>query len=333
MADLRKACSDIFCGEDCLDKYEQLVAVNPDLSKRSFSLWLVEQHKSLLEKITQDTLSRQDVKHLAESVRSKMSRAKDSNVVRNVPLPVLNLTESDKKNVIKAAKDIKRERREERKQDRIKQKEEVIIREPPLKDSGYELFHGDFRTIKIPQTVDAIITDPPYSFEYLPLYLDLSKYASETLKTNGPCLVMTGQSWLENVLHLLSEHLKYVWTLAYFSPGKSTQVFSRKMKSNWKPVIFLVNGKNQCEHIGDYINSGEYDKSFHDWGQTEEGMRQLIERFTVKGDLILDPFCGAGTTGVAAIKMGRRFIGIDSDEYSIKQTATRLQAIGTGRDI
>jgi len=228
--------------------------------------------------------------------------------------------------ILKTAKEIKTGRRKERQEQREEQKAETNKKEPPLSGGKFKLILDDFRNVDVkPNSIDAIITDPPYGIEFIPLYKDLSAFASKVLKPNAPCIVMIGQSWLEKALSYLSENLTYVWTLAYFSPGKSTQIFPRKIKSNWKPVIFLVNGKNECEHISDFVNSGHYDKQHHDWGQTVEGMAQLVEKFSIKGDLILDPFCGAGTTGVAAIKLDRFFMGIDTDEFAIKQTGKRLR--------
>ena len=42
--------------------------------------------------------------------------------------------------------------------------------------------------------------------------------------------------------------------------------------------------------------------------------REFVEPFTVVGDTVLDPFCGAGTTGVACAKLGRAFIGVEINE-------------------
>jgi site-specific DNA-methyltransferase (adenine-specific) len=42
-------------------------------------------------------------------------------------------------------------------------------------------------------------------------------------------------------------------------------------------------------------------------------MRWLVRLVTRPGDLVIDPFCGSGTTGVAAVMEGRRFLGIELD--------------------
>ena len=59
-------------------------------------------------------------------------------------------------------------------------------------------------------------------------------------------------------------------------------------------------------------------------------MIECIEAFTDPGDLILDPFCGSGTTGVAALRLGRRFIGIERDAKYAEIARERLAAESQG---
>lgn len=54
-------------------------------------------------------------------------------------------------------------------------------------------------------------------------------------------------------------------------------------------------------------------------------LEQIIEASTNPGDLVLDPFCGSSTTGVAAKLLGRRYIGIDNVEDYIELSIRRLQ--------
>lgn len=53
-------------------------------------------------------------------------------------------------------------------------------------------------------------------------------------------------------------------------------------------------------------------------------LEKIIEASTNEGDIILDPFCGSGTTGVASIKNNRKFIGIDSNMEYLKISEKRI---------
>ncbi len=53
-------------------------------------------------------------------------------------------------------------------------------------------------------------------------------------------------------------------------------------------------------------------------------MRELVEDFTAPDQLICDPFMGSGTTGVAAVKLGRRFIGIEKEPRYFDIAARRI---------
>jgi site-specific DNA-methyltransferase (adenine-specific) len=55
-------------------------------------------------------------------------------------------------------------------------------------------------------------------------------------------------------------------------------------------------------------------------------LERVIAASSSEGDLVLDPFCGSGTTGVAATLAGRRFLGVEKDESYLHLAASRIRS-------
>ncbi len=56
-------------------------------------------------------------------------------------------------------------------------------------------------------------------------------------------------------------------------------------------------------------------------------LSHLIKLATKPGDLVLDPFMGVGSTGVAALQLGRRFTGIEIDPAYFKAASKRIEGV------
>jgi site-specific DNA-methyltransferase (adenine-specific) len=59
-------------------------------------------------------------------------------------------------------------------------------------------------------------------------------------------------------------------------------------------------------------------------------LRRIIEATAPEGGLVLDPFSGSGTTGVAALRLGRRFLGMEQDPTWLALARARLEAESDG---
>ncbi|KKN26084.1 hypothetical protein LCGC14_0878010 [marine sediment metagenome] len=73
-----------------------------------------------------------------------------------------------------------------------------------------------------------------------------------------------------------------------------------------------------------------YPERTHPTEKPEVLMKWCIKNHSQPVDLILDPFCGSGTTCVAAKMLGRRYIGIDISEKYCEIARQRLEAVNTG---
>lgn len=184
------------------------------------------------------------------------------------------------------------------------------------KVSTLDIRKGDFRKVLDDlKHIDAIITDPPYPKEFLPLFSDLSKFASKKLKEDGFIAIYSGQYHLPEVINRLSEHLTYVWTFCLYHVGKKQLVNGVNIMCGWKPVLIFSKGKKKMRFSAyDVLISEVREKHSHKWQQSESGVESLIEIFSKPGNLIVDPFAGSGSFGVVANKLGRKFIGAEIND-------------------
>jgi site-specific DNA-methyltransferase (adenine-specific) len=190
---------------------------------------------------------------------------------------------------------------------------------------GITIFHGDCREILPALKPSQIITDPPYPKEFLPLYSWLAQCAAKVLPEGGSLLAMAGPSYLPEIMASMSAALRYHWTIGYCTPGaQAAQIWPRKVIAYWKPVLWFVRGEYSGKWVSDCVKSQSNEKAHHHWGQSETGMTALVERFSEPGELICDPFMGAGTTLRAAKDLGRKAVGIEIDEAHCESAALRL---------
>ncbi|SFP79977.1 site-specific DNA-methyltransferase (adenine-specific) [Oscillibacter sp. PC13] len=77
--------------------------------------------------------------------------------------------------------------------------------------------------------------------------------------------------------------------------------------------------------VGSLTPKGEKTEGRHPTQKPLYLLRRIIEASTDEGDIVLDPFCGSSTTGVAAKQLGRRYIGIDKEREYIELSVRRLK--------
>jgi len=227
---------------------------------------------------------------------------------------VINALKVESKPVEIIIQDIKKEQKQQ-----IKTNERERLAEiGKTKKIDIDFRLGDFEEVfkDIPDgSIDCIITDPPYPYEFIEVWSKLSRVAKRVLKPNGYCIAYSGQMYLPEVMQRMSENLDYYWTFAVYHEGQTQIVNGINLMCRWKPVLIFQNGKKKIENtFQDYFISEQREKNGHDWQQSKSGVGYLIEMFTKEGDTILEPFAGSGTTIICARDKKRNVIASEIDE-------------------
>lgn len=243
---------------------------------------------------------------------------------------------------ITASKVLKEIKREERKDYADKKMQEVAQQYKP--DESLQIINADFykwcNDNIHDNSIDLIITDPPYPKEYLHVWGQLGETASRVLKPGGYLATYSGQLYLDYVMNALGEYLSYVWTIALQHTGATQLVHPRNLICRWKPILLYrkhdvgktkETGAGKIESasgraLNDFIGDDYREKGFHEWGQGETAVGYLMKTLSHPNDLVLDPFVGGGTTLVVAKDLKRRCIGIEIDKQYISKIKTNIMS-------
>lgn len=205
-----------------------------------------------------------------------------------------------------------------------------------LSGPSYELRVGDLREAwdDIPDgSIDAIVTDPPYDGDGVPLYVDLARLAARVLRPGRLAAIYCGHLHLDQEMRLLEEGgLTYTWHGVNLLPGQHTRVRVRMMNGHHRSVLLFSAGPyvpRKWIHdvvVADDGPGGPEARPLHPWQQAVGPVVHWVHMTSEPGELIFDPFLGSGTTAVAAIGAGRRFLGGDIEAGNVATTRERIQS-------
>ena len=208
--------------------------------------------------------------------------------------------------------------------------------------------------------VDHIITDPPYNISQdnnfstmknprtgvdfgewdrgkFDLFGWIPQYA-KILKPNGSMVIFCSYRYLSHIIDALESKESdmvvkdvIVWQKSNPMPRN----IDRRYVQDMEFAVWAV--KRKAKWVFNKLPDTPYNRAFfvtptvagnerlgHPTQKSEELMRKLVLIHTNLGDLVLDPFMGVGTTGVACVENGRRFVGVELDEEYFRIAEERI---------
>lgn len=213
--------------------------------------------------------------------------------------------------------------------------------------------------------VDLVVTDPPYNvsqpknmhykrinvvknfgdwdfgFDSKPVLKELKR----VLKPNGQIYVFCSTKQIPEYMEIFEKDWFFrnllVWSKTNPAPrlSKTNFVFANEyilyaINEKGKPSYSTFNFSRQPEMKNIFITSAlqgkerlkENGKAIHPTQKPLSILKRLIEISSNKGDIVLDPFMGVGSTAVASKDLGRMFMGCELDEKYALNSLKRLNA-------
>jgi len=211
--------------------------------------------------------------------------------------------------------------------------------------------------------IDLIVTDPPYylmrkefldetitSFEeYKDWYEEWLKEAYRVLKDTGSLYVFVPVHHFAEIHILIKKYFVGKQVISWYKPNVMIQQFTMKnyfpklefigfytkeeKNYTWNKLFRKYGVDGACNfivHKAIYKNTREGEE--HSTQKPRNIIKKFIEASSNEGDVVLDPFCGSGTTLVEAKNLHRKFIGFDINPDFVKLSNERLRKVGEVSD-
>lgn len=228
----------------------------------------------------------------------------------------------------------------------------MSLPEPYYDRDGITIFNADcLEVLPALETVDHVITDPPFSQTthagartYSSMDAEVIEFASFTEDQVFDVLrrasfitrrwIIASVDWrhmsrLEAVNEEKKAPLRFIRFGVWVKPDGAPQFSGDRPATGWEAVAIMHSTANAPKwngggHRAVWVEN--IDKSgIHPTAKPIGLIREWVEKFTDPGDLILDPFMGSGTTLRAAADLGRRAIGIEINEDYCRIAVERLR--------
>lgn len=225
-----------------------------------------------------------------------------------------------------------------------------------------ELIQGDCFTQlqNITEKVDLIVTDPPYDMDKklgcgfigkhttankvqmelkdnnISTSYDIEQFAhivKRIQKGNINAYFWCNKTQIPQYLDVYVNKMKCRFNILSWHKKNSLPTYSNKYMSDTEYCLYFFKGKGHCKPQNyddaktyniENINQRDKVEYKHPTIKPLSIISKLIRNSSQEGDLVLDPFMGSGTTGVAAKTANRRFIGIELIDKWYKVSEQRI---------
>jgi site-specific DNA-methyltransferase (adenine-specific) len=223
---------------------------------------------------------------------------------------------------------------------------------------GVELWLGDcLEVLPTLGPVDHIITDPPYEAVMQSKWGVLSKQApsshvrhesigfdaiDEVRDDVAAAICKASEGW--SVIFCMAEGVrawrdaleaagaKYKRAMVWIKPDAMPQFNGQGPSVGHEMMVSAWHGKGHSRWNGGgrpgtfTFNKNTPGGSEHPTQKPLPLLQELVQLFSFPGDLVCDPFLGSGTCGIAAVRAGRRFVGIEINEKHFDLSCRRISA-------